>query len=510
MRQKVYIVSQVKRQTVYLLSQRPRFGARNGAGDAMKPGDVAQRLTTGNPWWRDPTEWVARDVQLRAAATAGFTYEPNTLSSVPHGALVLLRGPRRVGKSVELKRFAEATLAGGAAPRAVIHAAVDGWRASDLRSLVEVGKRMTPAACDHRWWLIDEVSSVAGWEAEIKNLRDNDPEFSTDTVVLTGSSARDLTRATSNLAGRRGPVTRPDRTLLPMGFRSFADVMLRSRGQAGPDTPRVPPMELRSPAAATVFDALLPWENELTAWWEVYLQVGGFPQAVAAHVRGDDLGPVVQALFDVVQRDAFGAADLSEPQAGALLARLSENLSSPVNVTTIAHDVGVSSDTAARRLNDLVAAYVLWPCHVADNLRPKLGAQAKRYFIDPLHARLAHERNASHASPDNTQLTEQQLGVALLRATESTSPGGHASFDRVLYERTPTRKEIDFVGPGLSPVAIEGKYTDTGTWVGESATVNASPYAGVLATRSVLDTSATTSDRAWAVPAAFLAYTVDT
>lgn len=135
-------------------------------------------------------------MQLRAADTAGFTYAPNVLADIPRGALVLLRDPRRVGKSVELKRFAASTLASGATP----------------------------------------LSGVSGWHAEIKNLRDNDAQFARDTVVLTGSSARDLTNATSSLAGRRGEVARPDRTLLPMGFRIFADIMLRAYSRSTPGT----------------------------------------------------------------------------------------------------------------------------------------------------------------------------------------------------------------------------------------------------------------------------------
>ena len=148
----------------------------------------------------------------------------------------------------------------------------------------------------------------------VKNLRDNDPAFSNDTVVLTGSNARDLTAATASLAGRRGPVYRPDRTLLPMGFRAFAEVALTAHGQALPGTPRLQPADLRGVHAAQVFDALAPWSNDLTAWWEIYLQVGGFPQAVTSHLTGTDIGPVVQALFDVVQRDAFGAASLTEAE----------------------------------------------------------------------------------------------------------------------------------------------------------------------------------------------------
>lgn len=450
-----------------------------------------------------------RDVQLRAAAGAGYAYEPRVLADIPRGGLVVLRGPRRVGKSVELKRLVRDLLGAGVHPRTVIHTAVDGWRAGDLRSLVEAGKRMAPAGADHRWWLIDEISSVSGWEAQIKNLRDNDPDFSTDTVVLTGSSARDLTRASSSLAGRRGPVGRPDRTLLPMGFRTFATVAMTSRGEVVPSTPRVRPVELRDPAAAAVYQELLAWENELTAWWEVYLQVGGFPQSVAAQVGAGDTAPVVQALFDVVQRDALGSATLSEPQVAALLGRLGEGLTSPLNATSVAQDIGVSTDTVLRRLADLEAAYVLWTCPAAVDLRPVHRSQSKRYFTDPLLARIAHQRNPSVPSPDATQLSEQQIGMALLRAREAEAPGTYAAFDQVVYERTPARKEIDFVGPAMFPLAVEGKYTDGGGWAGEAATVNASRYAGVLATRSVLDTSSRTPDRAWAVPASLLAFSTD-
>ncbi len=475
----------------------------------MKPGDITQRLTAGNAWWRDPTSWADDDVQLRAADTAGFSYAPAVLADIPRGALVLLRGPRRVGKSVELKRFVQSTLSSGAAPRTVIHAAVDGWRAADLRSLVEAGKRLAPPGAGHRWWLIDEISGVNGWHAEIKNLRDNDTQFARDTVVLTGSSARDLTSATSSLAGRRGDVARPDRTLLPMGFRSFAEIMLKAYSRSAPGTPPLAPADLRSAQAARVFDELLPWANDLTAWWEIYLQVGGFPQAVSAQIGGTDLAPIVQALFDVVQRDVLGATAMSESQIGALLARLSANLTSPVNLSAVAADLDISPDAVARRFDDLVASYTLWPCPVGINSKPQLRSQAKRYFTDPLLARLAHLRNPVHRAPDSTQLTEQQLGVALLRSAEAKAPGAFASFDQVLYERTPTRKEIDFVGPRLTPVALEGKYTDGGRWAGEAATVNASEHLGVLATRAVLDTSATTGRGAWAVPASFLAYCID-
>jgi predicted AAA+ superfamily ATPase len=257
----------------------------------------------------------------------------------------------------------------------------------------------------HRWWPIDEISAITGWAEAIKHLRDNDVEFSEDTVILTGSSAADLTNATSRLAGR-------GRSGDLVGDLSAVRRLSSAGGRA---------------------------------------DIGGAP------------GPIVQALFDIVQHDAFGAASLSQAQTVGLLARLSGDLTSPINASTIASELGISHDTVNRRLENLTTAYLTWPCYQSDRLRPRLGAQAKRYFTDPLLARLArlaHLRRSSHPTPDATRLAEQQLGMALIRHLENANPGSYAGYDDVLFERTPTRKEIDFVGHRLAPVAFEGKYTD--------------------------------------------------
>ena len=74
--------------------------------------------------------------------------------------------------------------------------------------------------------------------------------------------------------------------------------------------------------------------------------------------------------------------------------------------------------------------------------------------------------------------------------------------------RTPARNEVDFVSTALQGVAIEAKYTEGRRWRGAAATVDASAFDGVLATRNVLDCN--DPKRAWAVPAGMLAYLLDT
>ena len=95
--------------------------------------------------------------------------------------------------------------------------------------------------------------------------------------------------------------------------------------------------------------------------------------------------------------------------------------------------------------------------------------------------------------------------MALLRASERASPGAHVEFDRVLHHRTRTRKEIDFVGPGFGGVSIESKYVD-GRWRRDALTLKASPWRGIIATRSELDLA---GPEVVAVPAALLAWLID-
>ena len=119
-------------------------------------------------------------------------------------------------------------------PRRIIHIAADELAAPDLRRVVEAAADLTPGD-GRRYWFIDEITAIRdGWPPAIKSLRDNDRRFGLDTVILTGSSASNLTEAVKALAGRRGEAVDSDRILLPMSFRDFVEV------RSGSDPDRFP------------------------------------------------------------------------------------------------------------------------------------------------------------------------------------------------------------------------------------------------------------------------------
>lgn len=470
-------------------------------------GLLAQEVAAQNPWWRDP-DWQARDRDLVDAQGSGLRYRSGALDDLTPGCLYVLRGPRRVGKTVTIKQLVADLVTAGTPPTAIVRVAVDGWVAKDLRTLTQnIALPPLPAPA-RRYWLLDEVTAVSGdWPAQIKWLRDNDPEFAQATVVLTGSSATGLTEAAGALAGRRGRGVNLDRTLLPMGFRTFAQQVLGTRA---PAVAALPVAQLKTPAAARDYQDLVPWLDDLVRTWELYLTYGGYPVAAAAALSGQPIPEwFVDDLFDIVANDLFRSSQLPARTEMALLDELWSTITSFAVYSDIGRTLGVSYEVVARHIGYLRNGYLLWPCPQKDETTwtAREGAQTKVYAVDPLVARMSHLRNAERRDIDPTALTEMQLGNGIRRrifAGATRSPADHMLF----HVRTPARKEIDFVSDHLAGVAIEGKYTQ-GSWKAEAATVDASVWSGILATRNVLDVDGP-ADHAWAVPAGLLAYLMDT
>lgn len=474
---------------------------------AARIGQVAQELARQNPWWRG-ADWTHLDPELREARQSELNYRPPVLDDLSLGSVYILRGPRRVGKTVTVKQTIAQLLRDGVPPTAIVRFAADGWSAKDLRTLIS-NVALPPVPEGHsRYWFIDEISSVSGnWDQQLKWLRDNDSDFREATVVLTGSNATGITEATGALAGRRGTGTRLDRTLMPMGFRTFAQTILNG---AAPQISAISLADLYSKPAAEDYAALLPWLDELVNAWEAYLRYGGYPKSVAAYKRGETVpAPFINDLFNVISADAFKASRLSSATEMALLERLWQGMASPVNLTAIAEGIGVGQESVARHLEYLRDAYLLWNCPPKDDRGwlPRTRAQRKVYAIDPLIARLPHLMNMHRTDIDPTVMTEMQIGLSVRRRI-LTDGLAALSDDFLFFQRTPSRKEIDFLAEALGGAAIEGKYIESGRWRGEAATVDASPWNGILVTRNVLDTS--DKERAWAVPAGILAYLIDT
>jgi hypothetical protein len=470
----------------------------------MRTTEIDDELTAANPWWRNPNDWQTLDVQIRTARESGLDYDPRPLADLTPGGLYVLRGPRRVGKSTALKHLIAQRLEAGAPPRSILHISVEGRSAQDIVDIVRRGAATwLRGTAGERLWVIDEITGVRGpWPENVKRLRDGDPHFSADTVILTGSSAARFEEARKQLAGRRH-TERSDRTLFQMGFLDVC----RALGIELPESPRLAPSILAdAEAIETTVAEIQPWVPALIDAWDRYLRVGGYPQAVEHEVEtpgGDDHPTLRDALWDVIQGDTFAGSGLTPTQTQTILRSIAASLGSLHSVQGLASAVHVAFATAEARLDALRRAFLAFPVHREHGLAPRPRSQKKWYFTDPRLARLASDFGAG-SPPDMSAVSEQQIAVALLKALEAETPGAAVRHDTLLYYRSRTRAEIDFVSPSFRQTCVESKFVDRG-WGRAFQTIEASGRrTGIVATRS----GTQKHDGGWALPAGLVAFLI--
>ena len=485
----------------------------------MRDDELRRQLTDNNPWWRaaaagnDPTAWVHDNRLLRDRATYDLGYRSTILADLARAplsdTLVVLTGPRRVGKSIAVLELAEHLCSrADVDPRQVIYLPCDGFVARDLRRALTVGRDLTRVADvstpQRRVWLLDEVSGVAGWSTVLKAARDG-TAFGDDTVVITGSRWRREEDIEGNLlVGRAGANSqRRVRILLPMTFRNF----LEATRPALVRPEAVNPADLQSPAVAVALEALAFDVDAYDLAWQAYLTCGGFPRAVGEYQRAGDVSDAfLQDLLAWLRTDVD--PDSTPQSLPLLLEAVMRNMTSPLSVRAMAEVLANSRTAMTSLLNRLVASFGgLWIPQHDDEGRPVVGAQSKVYLTDPLLAWLPSRLRAGLRSPKMTSLSEAALGVALGAAVETHDEGRWLAGDTVGYVRTDSGNEVDF-GPVTLPsaagtrssVPIEGKWVDAG-WRAQAQVVEKKYRAGILATKSILDLG----NPAWAVPAPLLA-----
>ena len=89
---------------------------------------ISERLIVAqNPWWTDPGGWEARDGHLRALALQPVQLPTQVVAgiAVDEAGTHVIRGPRQVGKSTELKLLAQRAMAEGLRPRNIIYLSLD-------------------------------------------------------------------------------------------------------------------------------------------------------------------------------------------------------------------------------------------------------------------------------------------------------------------------------------------------------------------------------------------------
>jgi len=173
--------------------------------DGSLPWELADNLRSLNPHWEGKPgpplpqfrRWIF--TRLQRLLTSGLT------------PAVVLRGPRRVGKTVLMRQLLEQLLADGTKPEQILYVPFD--EIESLHKLHDpvltiarwfeqrvLGRRFNEIAANglSTYLLLDEVQNLDSWAPQVKHLVDNHRLH----VLVTGSSSLRIEAGRDSLAGR--------------------------------------------------------------------------------------------------------------------------------------------------------------------------------------------------------------------------------------------------------------------------------------------------------------------
>lgn len=439
-----------------------------------------------NPWWREPG-WRAIDPHLRKLDESEIRLASPMAETVDLASpgIHVVRGPRQVGKSTELKLIVARAIADGGDPRAVVYLALDLLEDQPLAELartVRQAKELVGHDGEAVLLLLDEVTALAGWQTALKALWD-EGTIRGDVVVCTGSSAIDLRRgAAERLPGRRA--SGADHLVLPQSFADFARAVFPRL----PESPCLSIADLATESGRAALRDLRIFGMELGRAFDLYLEFGGLPAAVAEAGSGvlEPSPEVRRVLYDSLlketQRRGAGAT-----ASQALLERVARSLGSKSSWSTMAREMDVplsrqgkaSHHTVRDYIELLAAGYFVFVVYFwrASSASNELSRDKKVFFGDPLLYTVTRQHNPAIRF-DRPAIVENAIGLALLRRYETPESlvEAFASPNRLHIWQTARGGEIDFVcGPRNDLEVVEVKYQNHPGKSAPSAAARAHP-----------------------------------
>lgn len=468
-----------------------------------------------NRWWAS-AGWEADDPHLRRLEASQIRLPAPQVDEIDlaQPAVHVLRGPRQVGKSTDLKLLARRALAAGIEANRIVYLSLDLLEGQPATALVDSVIRALELARGKapRLIMLDEVTAAGHWQTAVKVLWD-EGQIDRDIVVCTGSSAIDLAEgAVERLPGRRGAGR--DFLVLPQGFASFARVL----DGAVPPAPGMTVEDIASTEGEAALREVRAHFQSLHHALELYLRFGGLPAAVAEAAAGQR-APSSEAqgvIWDSIVKEAQRRG-ASVPATQALLERVMRSLGSKVSWSRLAREMDVPLGPARRRGSGspdprTLQSYVeflainYWALIVyfwkPDSGGGALGRDKKVYFGDPLLQTVTAERVGLPRNPHAD--VENAIALALYRRYEPSerSAENMTAPERLHVWGTRRGGEIDFVcGPRKQIEAVE--VADWEHLNRQKATAPARALPGrpaLVATRDELDFGPTAN----LVPAALL------
>jgi len=283
--------------------------------------------------------------------------------------VLVIKGPRRVGKTVLIHQIINYFLNEKTPPANIIYLSFDDPKIRDLDfdeiiDFYESKILKSSLEKEKTFFFLDEVQYLENWSLLIKKYFDRGWPIK---FVVSGSSAALIKKGAESLAGRT-----IEQIILPFSFREFFEYSTSGEIQ---------PKNIKS------IDLLEAkgYEKKAKLLFEIYLRRGGFPNLF--EIKDEVLWPKVikeDIIEKVIYRDLAALRHIKKPEIlEKLLLYCAAANGQILNVQNISRSLGLSREYVARYLLYLKQSYLLFTVKkFAPSLEKIIRSNEKVYLFD--------------------------------------------------------------------------------------------------------------------------------
>ena len=456
-----------------------------------------EKLTTMNPWWSKGRDFKHYDTDL-----SNFN-SPNTVikferlerlyTRLAPGKVFIIKGPRRIGKTLLLKLLVEKLLDDGLSSGSIFYFSFDTLITKKELDNMLRDFLMKPLQ-GRKYILLDEVQNVGGWEEVIKALYDSGM-LSSSTVVATGSIAHMLKG--ERLPGRG--VEGNTMLLRHLTFRDLALGLLKDvESEYGVNRiNKLLNYEFTNEEMEKLYgyvkanavnidegleklyenaNGLVPYSVPIFKLFEVYLMTGGYPISINDFLynslsAGEGYGIADNAyeeIYNYARQDAalIGGESAGDPaKASRIIESVVDYVGASVSYSSVAQRIGFNAATTISYFKRLENSFVFTPIYGLSRSLAEM-KKSKTYFSDIFlhYACGAKAKGMSGSGYTSELLGSSSLGTVveeavldhLIKTKESDPMKHYSTFVRFYNDEG----ELDFLYKleNGGHIAIEVKY----------------------------------------------------
>lgn len=437
-----------------------------------------------NPWWESEKK-INNDIKIKEFEQNKLKWYPQILDKFQFFSdrVYTIRGPRQVGKTTLLKLLIKKLIKEkNINPKSIFYYSFD--MISNYKEILEIYKKYhnfsEQLKIKYKIIFWDEITFVKDWQKAIKYIIDLGLGKNT-TLILTGSSSRDIRNGSERLPGRRGTGDELDKVLLPMTFKEFLNVVNEKLIEGEKYS-----LEDILTLSEKKLNFLYLNYDKVQKIFEDYLIIGGFPRAVEDYLRNGTISNDTKKIYlDIIVSD-IEKIKKSRVILFQILKKIYETIGTRISFQTLAKETEIGSfHTVQEYIETLGDNYLLSQIYFWDishkKIKPK--KDKKIYFIDSLLFEVIRDIGGFEFEINPGIKIENLIFFDLLKLYEKNKSAGLSFLKNIFFWYSKKGNEIDFLINDKNIIPIEVKYQNLITPF-DYLTMNKTFKRGILITKN--------------------------